>query len=147
MPAPPLPPPQRTAKPRNDDGPKRKAKSKANGAAAPLLGRDAILAADDLPSERVPVPEWGGAVLVRALPLAERGAFEAAASAEDSDNVEVLTRIVALAACDADGNRLFRLEDAAALAAKNPEPVMRVAEAAIRVNAITERDIEDLAKN
>lgn len=38
-----------------------------------LLSVDQILAADDIPSEVVDVPEWGGQVKVRGL---SRGAFE-----------------------------------------------------------------------
>lgn len=121
-------------------------RSKPNGAAAPLLDRDAILAADDLTTERVDVPEWGGTVLVRALPLAEQGLFEANAS-EDKSSAEVMARMVALCACDAAGNQLFSLEDVEALGRKAKEPMMRVAQAAIRINSYTESDIEDLAKN
>ena len=42
-----------------------------------FLNREAILAAEDLPRELVEVPEWGGAVYVRALTGAERDQFEA----------------------------------------------------------------------
>lgn len=121
--------------------------AKPNGAAGPLLTRDAILAADDLTTERVSVPEWGGTVLVRALPLAEMGVFEIDAAAEDRSNAEVMARMVALCACDGAGNPLFTLDDVAALNRKAKEPVMRVARAAIRINALTETDVEDLAKN
>ena len=123
---------------------------KANGAtpaAGPLLDRDAILAADDLTSERVPCPEWGGDVLVRALPLAERGEFEKAASDKDSSSHEVMCRIVALCCCNPDGTRMFTLEDAGMLAAKSAPVIMRLMKAATRINAITDADIEELAKN
>lgn len=121
-------------------------KHKANGAGGPVLTRADILGADDLITETVSTPEWGGDVLVRALPLAEQGLFEADA-AGDRDNVAVLTRMVALCACDAVGARLFTLEDVEALGRKAAEPVMRVARAAIRINALTEHDVQDLAKN
>src|SRR3989304_4330704 len=41
-----------------------------------LLTRDEILNANDLAREQVEVPEWGGAVLVRALTGRERDAYE-----------------------------------------------------------------------
>ncbi len=43
-----------------------------------LLTKDDILGADDLATEDVEVPEWGGCVRVRALTGTERDAFEAA---------------------------------------------------------------------
>ena len=42
-----------------------------------ILGKKAILAAQDIPTEPVAVPEWGGEVLVRGLSGADRDAFEA----------------------------------------------------------------------
>jgi hypothetical protein len=125
----------------------RAKKRKPNGAAPVLLDRAAILDAEDLTTERVAMPEWGGDVLVRALPLADVGEFEAVSGDEDASNVEVMTRMVALCACDADGNRLFTLDDATALARKARGPMMRLATAAMRVNALTAGDVEELAKN
>ena len=40
------------------------------------LSREDILKAEDLPTEEVPVPEWGGSVLVRGLTGRERDLFE-----------------------------------------------------------------------
>jgi len=42
-----------------------------------LLSKTAILAANDLKSEDIEVPEWGGAVRVRSFTGRERDAFEA----------------------------------------------------------------------
>ena len=41
-----------------------------------LLTRDKILSADDIRSERVKVPEWGGEVIVREMTGAERDEWE-----------------------------------------------------------------------
>ena len=41
------------------------------------LTKDQILEANDLQSESVTVPEWGGDVLVRTMTGADRDAFEA----------------------------------------------------------------------
>ena len=40
-----------------------------------MLTKEAILAADDLPTETLDVPEWGGAVRVRGLNCADRDAY------------------------------------------------------------------------
>ena len=41
-----------------------------------LLTRDEILGAQDIQTERVPVPEWGGEVIVRSMSGSERDAWE-----------------------------------------------------------------------
>lgn len=38
----------------------------------PRLTLDTILAADDLPTEEVPVPQWGGTVLIKAITKARQ---------------------------------------------------------------------------
>ena len=45
-----------------------------------MLTKEAILAADDLPREKVDVPEWGGEVYVRALTGAQMQPVEDAAA-------------------------------------------------------------------
>ena len=42
-----------------------------------ILTRDEILESEDLATETVSVPEWGGSVIVRALTGTERDAYEA----------------------------------------------------------------------
>lgn len=121
-------------------------KHKANGAGGPVLTRADILGADDLRTERVSVPEWGGDVMIRAVSLAEREAFEQAAVVDD-DSVAVIARMVAMAAVGADGKPLFTPDDVAALAAKGAGPIMRLSQVAMRLNGLVASDIEDLAKN
>ena len=41
-----------------------------------VLTREQILKADDMTTERVPVPEWGGEVLVKSLTGRQRDEFE-----------------------------------------------------------------------
>jgi len=41
-----------------------------------MLDKAAILAAPDMPTEEVAVPEWGGTVKVRGLTAAERDVFD-----------------------------------------------------------------------
>ena len=48
----------------------------------PILNKAAILAAEDLKTETVAVPEWGGEVRVRTLTGTERDAFESGLVAE-----------------------------------------------------------------
>lgn len=85
------------------------------------LDKDAILKADDLPSEDVEVPEWGGTVRVRGLTGTERDRFEfsMAAARKDSSDVEVRAQVVGRCLVDGDGNRLFTDKELAKLGAKS----------------------------
>lgn len=108
-----------------------------------LLGRDAILAANDLPSLDVDVPEWGGTVRVRMLTGAERDAFEASTVVQKGKDirtnlVNLRARLVALCVVGDDGQRLFTEADAEALGQKSAAALNRVFTAAQTLNGLTE---------
>jgi hypothetical protein len=117
-----------------------------------LLGRDTILSAPDLPRETVPVPEWGGEVLVRGLTGAERDAFEESCyTGRGKDRREnfanLRARLVALAIIGEDGTRVFAEADVKALGGKSAAGLDRVFAVIQRLNGLRERDVEDLAGN
>lgn len=112
-----------------------------------LLTREAILAADDRATDVVEVPEWGGGVRVRALTGIERdhymsslytmrsngqGGMEIAAMNLEGSQA----RLVSLAACDDDGNRLFSEADLVELGAKNGAVLDRVYQAASKLSRL-----------
>ena len=119
------------------------------------LTRDAILAADDLPRERVEVPEWGGEVYLRAMTGTEREAYEgliadrekAGPKGAGMSAVELLCELVARTACDELGLLLFEPADIPALKTRNATVLVRLSEQAMRMNRLTEMDIKDLEKN
>jgi hypothetical protein len=114
-----------------------------------ILTAAEILGADDLPSEDVAVPEWGGSVRVRTMTGAERDAFELAiTTARSAGRVgDVRARLVAMAAVDADGKLLFTAADVAKLSKKSSRALDRVFAVASRLNGLGDDDVEDLAKN
>lgn len=120
-----------------------------------LLSRDAILGAQDLKTEDVPVPEWGGTVRVRCLTAAERDAYEASFVTLGKGGVQrnadalqtVRARMVALTVVGEDGRRLFTEQDVQALAAKSAAAIDRLFQAAQRLNKVSDADIEELAGN
>lgn len=117
-----------------------------------MLTREQILKADDLPHEEVPVPEWGGSVLVWTLTGAERDAFEEATlqkrgKRREADLSNIRARLAALAVRDADGKRLFGDSDVVALGRKSARALDRVFAVAQRLNGITDEDVEELEKN
>src|SRR5437879_1765382 len=102
------------------------------------LSRDGILAADDIQSETVEVPEWGGTILVRGLTGEERDAFEASCVQGRGRKAEVnlrnLRAKLAVQACrNADGTRLFMDDDAPALGRKSAAAINRIYEVAARL--------------
>lgn len=117
-----------------------------------LLSRDAILAADDLPTRDVEVPEWGGTVRVKTLTGEERDAFEAAIVRRNGRNVtqnlaNIRARLVANTLVDEQGRRLFKFSDIEALGRKSALALDRVFTAASELSGLNPEDIDELAKN
>lgn len=124
-----------------------------------MLTRDLILAADDLPRERVDVPEWGDFVFVRGMNGAERDSWEtelakagkddevdsvaAGADASSSFRASVLVRCF----CDDKGDRLFADADAAALGKKSGKALDRAFDIARRLSGIGLGAEDDAVKN
>lgn len=121
-----------------------------------LLTKEAILAAPDLSTERVTVPEWGGDVLVRGLSGTERDAFEqdivqlrreGKKTVKDMDLHNVRAKLVARSIVDEKGARLFEDGEIEALGQKSALALQRVFEVAQRLSGLTDEDVEELAKN
>lgn len=120
-----------------------------------VLSRDEILSADDLKvSDPIPVPEWSpdGCVHVRVISGEERDAFEQTqARMSHRDNYGFMrntrARMVAMFACDAEGNRLFSDADATALGKKSAVALNRVFDAGRVMNGYTHEDIKELEGN
>jgi hypothetical protein len=92
---------------------------------------------------RVEVPEFGGHVFVRVMSLGERIRFEEAAN--DSIELQVLA-LIAFTACDKDGKLAYSLEEVKALSDFNSVATMRIYQEALRLNKVTDADIENAAK-
>lgn len=117
-----------------------------------LLTREQILAAQDIRYDTVQVPEWGGEVRLRSMTGADRDEYEqwliANRGPDDRANIRNLrARLVSLSIVDEAGQRLFSDADIEALGGRSSAALDRVAEAASRLNALAQRDVEALAKN
>ena len=117
-----------------------------------LLSKEAILQAQDLPTELVPVPEWGGEILVRGLTGAERDAFEQSIVEQRGKSTRINLRnlrakLVAMTVVDEQGNRLFSDDEAEALGRKSAAALNRVFEVAQRLSGLRPEDVEELAGN
>lgn len=117
------------------------------------LTKQQILAAPDIQEELVPVPEWGGEVMVRGLSGTERDAYEAMTVRVDKDGkrrwdfANLRARLVAMAIVGEDGRRMFSDGEVAELGAKSAGALDRVFQRALKLSGLTNEDIEELAKN
>lgn len=118
-----------------------------------FLSFDEIIAKDDLKTEVVPVPEWGGEVMIRTLSAAERDDFEKTLSKTRNGKVErnlenFRARLAALVMIDPDtGVLLVKNEkQARMLGQKSVAALERIVNAATRLNGMSEDDVEEMTK-
>lgn len=111
--------------------------------------REKILAAKDIRSERVHVPEWGVEVEVRSMTGQQRAAVLKGGSGEDGEiDLERLYPILLIETTydPESGDRVFSPADRDALNAKNSGALERIAKVAMRLSGI-DPGAEDAAKN
>ena len=116
-----------------------------------LLTKSQILAADDLKTTDVDVPEWGGTVRIKGMTGAERDAFEETLFTGEGTNrktnlTNMRARLVAVTIIGEDGNRLFSDAEVGDLAKKSAAALSRCFEAAQRLNGMTGVAVDE-AKN
>jgi hypothetical protein len=100
-----------------------------------VLTRKQIDEANDLVTRRIPVPEWGGDVIIRSAMSADQVAYEhslvATRIVDDkpqvvSDFTNEQARLVVRCLVDEAGNRLYADEDAPVLGKKNAAVIERL---------------------
>lgn len=112
------------------------------------LTAEQILAADDLGLVKVNVKEWGGDVFIRVMTVGELDGYQQEWAANKQTGVDNFrSKFLARCLCDEQGNRLFSDEQIAKLAGKSAKVVSKLFDKAAAHNAITEKDVEELAKN
>jgi hypothetical protein len=98
------------------------------------------------------VPELGGQVFLRVMSGTERDQFEAESVKQNGKNVEInranfRARLLVKTLCDEQGARLLADSDATALGQKPADLLDRLATEASRLNGMSAKDVEDIAKN
>lgn len=115
------------------------------------LTKAAILEAQDLTTELIEVPEWGGSLTVRTMTGSERDVFEDSISkATVNGRVDLRglkVKLVVLTVLDDSGDRLFDDSDMAELNKKSASAIDRIFQVAQRLNGLTNEDVEELAGN
>lgn len=117
-----------------------------------LLNREQILGHNDLPTETVEVPEWGGSVIVKALNGAQRDSYEQSLITGSGKNqkmnlINARARLVALSVVDSEGNPLFTSKDVVALSNKSAAALDRIFAAAQKLSGLTKEDMDEMVGN
>ena len=118
-----------------------------------VLSRSDILGiADDIQTEMVDVPEWGGSVLVRGLTGAERDRFEAGIVGEKKSDKKLnyhnfRARLVVMSVVDEEGKRLFTHADVEALGQRAAASLAKIYDKAQELSGLSDDDVEELTGN
>ena len=116
--------------------------------------RDDILKADDLPSEAIDIPQWGGSVTVRTMTGTDRDEFhrviQKRRSSDDDDQMDMRglkAMLLQRTITNGNGELMFKVSDLAALGAKSPVAIDLVYDLAARLNGLSAEDVEELVGN
>lgn len=114
-----------------------------------ILSKEEILKAKDADTVVVNVPKWGGDVIVSTMTGNARDRFESSIVGKNGGmNMQnIRAKLVAACVVDEDGKLLFTQDDIVALSKKSSVALDKVFNAAQKLNAISDDDVEELAKN
>ena len=117
-----------------------------------MLDKKTILNADDLPREKVTVPQWGGDVFVRTLTGTERDDFEQSClnskgKSKEMNLKNIRARLCVLCLCEENGTRLFDARDVDDLGKKSASALDLIFAVAQKLNGLAGEDVEELAGN
>lgn len=106
--------------------------------------RDSILTADDLPRQKLEVPEWGVTVHVRTMTASQRDSLEGAQTKDPYRDIRA--RMAVYTVCDEHGTPLFTEADIAAIGRKSARALDKVFAVACKMNGFSKEDVDDLKK-
>jgi hypothetical protein len=108
------------------------------------LSKEQILGAS-LELKKVAVKQWGGNVYLR--PLSGEALERYQESVKSKAGISGMALLLTETLCDSTGKLLFTQDDIAALTQKHGGVLVRLSNIALRMNAMTEKDIDELEKN
>jgi hypothetical protein len=118
------------------------------------IGREQVESAQDLLSEIVPVPEWGGDARMQEFNADGKAIFGAwGKGIQDGDNADVRSivgfaaRVVALSLSNDDGSLVYPdfEEGVTALLKRNPKTLDRLSDVALKLSGIAPDAAEQIA--
>lgn len=93
---------------------------------------------------RVPVPEWGGHVFVRAVRQCDFNDLLTALGGSDLSMDEKFSRFVILVTCDENGDRIFKDSQYKDVIELGLPPMMRVMRLGMKFNNLSTHDVDEL---
>lgn len=119
------------------------------------MNKQDILGKADVKIEQVRVAPWDADLFVRSLSGEERDALEASTltgvlgpeGQALTDMKNFRSKLLVLAICDEQGNRIFASEDTEALGKKNGEALDILFKVAARLSGITREAVKEAEKN
>lgn len=113
-----------------------------------MLSKEEILKADDLKTEIIEVPEWGGSVIIKAMTGKLRDEFEQdIVSGKKIKMSNIRAKLCQVSIVDGNGDLLFNTSDIVKLGGKSAAALDRCFSIASRLSGISKDDVEDLEKN
>ncbi len=114
-----------------------------------VLTRDEILKAEDIKTERVDVPEWGGTVIVKSLTGRQRDEFEGSMIEQRGrravmNTANMRAKLVAWSVVDETGERLFSNADIGDLGEHSAAAVNRIYNVAARLSGLSDEDVDEM---
>jgi len=121
------------------------------------LNKQQIVSVNDLPLEKVLVPEWAGGdpeayVMVKGMTAGERDYWELSLltspqTPEERDLTDYRAKLCVMCMCDDEGKRLFNDADVKVLSGKSGRALERVFQKARSLSGLGMKEIEELEKN
>ena len=112
-----------------------------------ILSKDQILGVEDLPSEDVHIPEWGGSVRIRGMTASERDSFEADIAGEKANWQNFRARWIVYCCIDEKGNKIFDKRDAKQLGQKSGKAVSKLFSRLQHLSGMTSEAAEEKQGN
>lgn len=118
-----------------------------------MLSKEQILAADDMETVTVDVPEWGGEVIISMMSGSGRDEYEQSLfkfqpdGTAKPDYTNSRAKLLAVCLVDENGNRLFSAKEIEILGKKNSKVLDRLYAVADQLNAVSVDGVKGKAKN
>ena len=114
-----------------------------------MLSKKDIEDVQDLKTETLHVPEWGGDVMIRELSGHARSEYEKQITNKDgSQNLtNWRAKMVMLSLVDEKGRQMFNEAEVMKLGKKSANALDRIVNAALALNEMAAESVEELAKN
>jgi len=114
-----------------------------------ILGKEDIIARDDLAIEDIETPEWSGIVRLRTLTGTERDAYEASIfkPGGKSDYNNLRAKLLVKCIVDDKGKRVFKDNEIDLLGNKSASVLDRLFARAQKLNGMGAKDAEEILKN